>query len=61
MAFKKIGIVGFGQMGAGIGQITAAAGYQVIAREEEEKYLEKGLTKIEKLLLRSCNPVRYFS
>ena len=55
MAFKKIGIVGFGQMGAGIGQITAAAGYQVVAREEEEKYLEKGLAKIEKLLNRAID------
>ena len=50
MKFKKIGIVGFGQMGAGIAQVTAAAGYKVVAREEKEELLAKGLKGIEKLL-----------
>ncbi len=50
MTFKKIGIVGFGQMGSGIAQVTAAAGYQVIAREEKEEFLQKGIKGIEKLL-----------
>ena len=50
MSFKKIGIVGFGQMGAGIAQVTAAAGYKVVAREEKEELLQKGLKGIEKLL-----------
>lgn len=50
MNFKKIGIVGFGQMGSGIAQVTAAAGYQVIAREEKDELLQKGTKGIEKLL-----------
>ncbi len=50
MNFSKIGIVGFGQMGAGIAQVTAAAGYQVIAREEKDELLAKGRKGIEKLL-----------
>ena len=50
MSFKKIGIVGFGQMGSGIAQVTAAAGYKVVAREEKEELLQKGLKGIEKLL-----------
>lgn len=50
MNFKKIGIVGFGQMGSGIAQVTAAAGYQIIAREEKEELLQKGIKGIEKLL-----------
>jgi len=48
--FKKIGIVGFGQMGSGIAQVTAAAGYQIIAREEKEELLQKGIKGIERLL-----------
>lgn len=47
---KKIGIVGLGQMGAGIAQIAAAAGYQVLACEEKEDLLKKGIGKIESLL-----------
>lgn len=50
MNFKKIGIVGFGQMGSGIAQVTAAAGYQIIAREEKEELLQKGIKGIERLL-----------
>lgn len=50
MSFKKIGIVGFGQMGSGIAQVTAAAGYKVVAREEKEELLQRGLKGIEKLL-----------
>jgi 3-hydroxybutyryl-CoA dehydrogenase len=47
---KKVGIVGFGQMGSGIGQVTAAAGYQVVAREVSEELLKKGLGYITKAL-----------
>ncbi len=50
MNFKKIGLVGFGQMGSGIAQVTAAAGYQVIAREEKDELLQKGVKGIEKLM-----------
>jgi 3-hydroxybutyryl-CoA dehydrogenase len=53
MKFEKIGVVGFGQMGSGIVQVVAAAGYPVIAREEEQQYLEKGLARITKLLDRA--------
>jgi len=47
---KKVGIVGFGQMGSGIGQVTAAAGYQVVAREVSEELVKKGLGYITKSL-----------
>lgn len=53
MKFEKIGLVGFGQMGAGIAQVVAAAGYPVIAREEEQQFLDKGLARITKLLDRA--------
>jgi 3-hydroxybutyryl-CoA dehydrogenase len=48
--FKKIGVVGCGQMGSGIVQVTAGAGYQVLACEASEELLEKGLAGIEKRL-----------
>ncbi len=47
---KKVGIVGFGQMGSGIGQVAAAAGYQVLAREVSDELFKKGLGYITKSL-----------
>jgi 3-hydroxybutyryl-CoA dehydrogenase len=50
MTIKKLGIVGFGQMGSGIAQVAAAAGYPVIATDEKDEFLKKGLSRIEGLL-----------
>lgn len=50
MEIKKLGIVGFGQMGAGIGQVFAQSGYEVIAVDASEAMLAKGLKGIEKRL-----------
>jgi len=47
---KKVGIVGFGQMGSGIAQVAAAAGFKVIVNEVTEELLEKGKKGIEKRL-----------
>ena len=47
---KKVGIVGFGQMGSGIGQVTAAAGYQVVAVEVTDDAYRVGMKYIEKSL-----------
>lgn len=47
---KKIGIVGFGQMGSGIGQVSAAAGYEVRALEVSEELFKRGLGYITKSL-----------
>ena len=47
---KKVGIVGFGQMGSGIGQVSAAAGYQVVAVEVSDAVFQKGLGYITKSL-----------
>lgn len=53
MKFEKIGVVGFGQMGSGIVQVVAAAGYPVTVREEGQQFLDKGLARITKLLDRA--------
>ncbi|MFC1946239.1 3-hydroxyacyl-CoA dehydrogenase family protein [Chloroflexota bacterium] len=50
MEVKRVGVVGCGQMGGGIVQICAQAGYQVVVSEISEDYLQKGLGNIEKTL-----------
>jgi len=47
---KKVGIVGFGQMGSGIGQVAAAAGYTIVACETSDDYFQRGLKYITKSL-----------
>jgi 3-hydroxybutyryl-CoA dehydrogenase len=50
MPIKTVGVLGCGLMGAGIAQISAAAGYKTFVREVEEPLLAKGLGRIEKFL-----------
>ena len=50
MQIKTVGVLGCGLMGAGIAQVSAAAGYKTIVREVEEPFLKKGLARIEKFL-----------
>ena len=50
MTIKKVGVLGCGLMGAGIAQVSAAAGYKTIVREVEQGFLTKGLGRIEKFL-----------
>jgi len=47
---KKVGIVGFGQMGSGIAQVAAGAGFTVIANEVSEELLDRGIGGITKRL-----------
>lgn len=47
---KKIGIVGFGQMGSGIAQVSAGAGYQVLAMDLAEPAFKRGFGNITKSL-----------
>lgn len=44
----KIGVIGAGTMGAGIAQIFAQNDYEVVLRDLETNFLEKGLKSIEK-------------
>jgi len=50
MAIEKLGLVGFGQMGSGIGQIAAGAGIKVVAREVSDDAFKKGMGYITKSL-----------
>ncbi|DAZ95760.1 TPA: hypothetical protein N0F65_010262 [Lagenidium giganteum] len=44
---KKVGMVGLGLMGHGIAQTAAAAGYQVVALDMNQKALDAGIKRIE--------------
>jgi 3-hydroxybutyryl-CoA dehydrogenase len=50
MEIKKLGVLGCGQMGAGIVQVFAQAGYEVVAVDTVPAMLEKGLKGVEKRL-----------
>ena len=52
MAIERVGIVGFGQMGSGIAQVCAIAGLDVLAREIDQKFIEKGFSRIDSSLAR---------
>src|SRR2546427_4222188 len=58
MEISKVGVIGFGLMGHGIAQVSAQAGYDVVAREIDESALEKGRGKIEKQLARAVDKGR---
>jgi 3-hydroxybutyryl-CoA dehydrogenase len=47
---KAVGVLGAGTMGSGIAQVCAAAGYEVVLRDIEERFLERGLNTIKKSL-----------
>ena len=50
MDIKKVGICGFGQMGTGIAEVSAKAGVEIVAYEPDQKFLDKGMARIEKSL-----------
>jgi 3-hydroxybutyryl-CoA dehydrogenase len=50
MEIKTVGVIGCGLMGAGIAQVSAAAGYKTIVREVNQAVLDKGLGRIRKFL-----------
>jgi len=51
--YKKVGIVGCGQMGTGIALVCAQAGIEVKVRDIEEQYLKKGHSLIESYFRKS--------
>src|SRR5436305_805244 len=58
MEIKKVGVAGLGLMGHGIAQVTAQAGYEVVAREVDDDHVQKGVGKIEKQLARAVEKGR---
>ncbi len=52
MEIKKVMVIGAGQMGGGIAQVAAVAGYDVTVRDIAENFVQKGLAAIDKNLAR---------
>lgn len=52
MDIEKIGVIGAGIMGAGIAQVCAQAGYQVVMRDIEERFVSKGMEVIRENIKR---------
>jgi 3-hydroxybutyryl-CoA dehydrogenase len=50
MPIKTVGVLGCGLMGAGIAQVSAAAGFRTVVLEVSDDALKKGLGRIEKFL-----------
>jgi 3-hydroxybutyryl-CoA dehydrogenase len=50
MAIKKVFVIGAGQMGNGIAQVSAQAGYDVMMSDIKEEFIQKGMATIEKSL-----------
>lgn len=53
MEIKKVGVVGAGAMGNGIAQVAAQIGCNVVMRDIEETFVERGMKNIDKFLSRS--------
>jgi 3-hydroxybutyryl-CoA dehydrogenase len=53
MEIKTIGVLGAGAMGSGIAQIAAQAGFNVILRDIEDRFVEGGIKNIDKFLSKS--------
>ena len=58
MEIKQVGVVGCGQMGGGIAQVSAQSGYQVIVSEVNEELLNKGLAAIDSSLAKAVEKER---
>jgi 3-hydroxybutyryl-CoA dehydrogenase len=50
MDIRRVGVLGCGLMGSGIAQVAATAGYDVVVLEQDQKFLDKGFTSIDKSL-----------
>lgn len=47
---RRVGVIGAGAMGAGIGQFAATHGYDVAFREVDESAVQQGRVRVEKLM-----------
>ncbi|MHA2071148.1 MAG: 3-hydroxyacyl-CoA dehydrogenase family protein [Candidatus Thorarchaeota archaeon] len=58
MEIKKVAVLGAGQMGNGIAQVCARAGYEVKMRDIDKKFIDKGMAIIKKNLERGLKKDR---
>jgi 3-hydroxybutyryl-CoA dehydrogenase len=55
---ETIGVVGAGTMGNGIAQVAARAGYNVVLRDVQNEFLERGMNAIDRSLQRDVDKER---
>ena len=53
MEIKKLGVVGAGTMGNGIALMAAQIGCDVVMRDIEDSFVERGIQNIDKFLTKS--------
>ena len=53
MTIKTLGVIGAGQMGAGIAQVASMSGLDVIMNDIKAEFVEKGMESIAKILSRN--------
>jgi len=53
MEVKKLGVIGAGAMGGGIAQVAAQIGCEVVMRDIEDAFVERGMKSIDKFLSKS--------
>ncbi|PPA69655.1 3-hydroxybutyryl-CoA dehydrogenase [Jeotgalibacillus proteolyticus] len=58
MSIKKVMVIGAGQMGGGIAQVCAQAGYEVYLNDLREEFVDRGIETIAKNLSRSVEKGR---
>ncbi|AGX06624.1 MULTISPECIES: 3-hydroxybutyryl-CoA dehydrogenase [Bacillus] len=58
MEVKKVMVIGAGQMGSGIAQVCAQAGYEVLLNDLKAEYIDRGLGVIKKNLSRQVSKER---
>ncbi len=58
MEIEKVGVIGAGQMGAGIAQVCAAIGKKVLLCDIKEEFIQNGINTITKNLQRSVTKER---
>jgi 3-hydroxybutyryl-CoA dehydrogenase len=58
MTIQKVMVIGAGQMGSGIAQVCAMAGYDVYMNDLKQEFLDRGLSGITKNLTRAVDKGR---
>jgi 3-hydroxybutyryl-CoA dehydrogenase len=53
MEIRKVGVIGAGTMGNGIAQLAAQIGCDVVMRDIENSFVDRGLKSIDKFLVKS--------